>query len=253
MNLVSSTPFPKVCVYVITTKLNHDRIESINDQAQKFGFKPRFLLGFDADQLKSEDMAMFGTEFKPATASCVLKHLEAQRCLLASNSSVALVLEDDAILNENFNERLHNILSYARPLQSGWLIFLGGSDDRLNRNHVCLCPDDLIEVPISTAEAYLFDRESATRRIHWLERNRITLPADHFLRFVDNACSNKQFRPVEPLCSQGSITGEFVTTIDENRKGHSVRYIAIRYRWRVLYKRWLPKIWAKITKCIAIK
>lgn len=237
-------------VYIITTRGNAQRIKSITEQGRKFGFAPKFLKCFDVDYLEARDMDRFGVDLNPRAASCVLKHIEAQSRLLASDCNVALVLEDDAILEENFNRRFHKIWSSARSLDKGWLISLGGSDDRLDKAHIRLDPNDLVTLPISTAEAYLFDRESAARRIEWLRQNKICLPADHFLKFVDQECGNIQYRPAEPLCAQGSITGLFPTTIDENRERHSMYYLALRYNWRRFYRRWIPKMWAGVASCV---
>lgn len=235
--------FSTIPVYVISVKSFAERQSSIEKQAEAFGFYPEFIFQFDADQLSANDLARTSEQLPLKTASCVLKHFEAQKRLLESSSDFALVIEDDVLFFDSFLERIDGILMRLSALKPGWLVFLGGADDSFPNEALSLSRDDLVEQPISTAEAYFIDREGCKLRLAYLYENQILKPADHQLKMLDQLLGIQQFWLAKPLCTQGSITGQFHSSLDSSRSRHSGLYLKIRFEWRRFVKQTVPRAW----------
>ena len=230
-------------IYVVSVTTFEERHRHMNAQAEKYGLNLEYLWRFDADALTDGDIARVkaGALLRPSI-SAVLKHLEAQVRQVASAQSVCLVLEDDAILFDGFVERLERALHLAKSLDPGWLIFLGGADNRIDARFLESNELRLIENPISTAEAYLLDLAGCRRRLAWLEENLIDRPADHLLEAMDDHLGICHYWVSEPLATQGSITGRFRTALDSSRGKHSRTFLMMRYWFNRLRKQIIPRV-----------
>lgn len=233
-------------IYVVSVTTFAERHRHMNAQAEKYGLKLEYLWRFDADALTDGDMARVKADALPKPSiSAVLKHLEAQVRQVARAQSVCLVLEDDAILFDGFVEKLERVLHLAKALDPGWLIFLGGADNRIDGRFLESNELRLIKNPISTAEAYLLDLAGCRRRPAWLEENLIDLPADHLLKIMDDHLGIRHYWVSEPLATQGSITGRFRTALDSSRGKHSRAYLMMRYWYNRLRKQIVPRIFKR--------
>jgi glycosyl transferase, family 25 len=229
-------------IYVLSVKSFKERQESILRQTKTFKLNVEFVFDFDADDLTAEDLGRFDGGLTITAKSCALKHFEAQRRLVETGHPVALVLEDDALLFENFLIRLERVLKNSQYLQDGWLISLGGADDKVTIEDSGVPTESLIEKQVSTTEAYLIDSVSARLRLDWLKSNQITRAADHQIKSIDEVLGIAQFRVAQPLCTQGSVTGHFESALDRSRQKHSRRYLMIRYKLRRLFNQHVPRL-----------
>lgn len=230
-------------VYVVSVKTFTDRHEHIKKQAKQHGLNLQFIWEHDAIELSPESESKFAKNAMPIKSmSCVMKHLEAQRKLLETNHDIALVLEDDALLFEDFARKLSEILILIEGKNTPWLVFLGGMDNSLDARFFKSERLTLIESPITTAEAYLINRSGCKLRLSWLENHPIAKPADHLLKELDMRLGITQFRVSSPFVTQGSITGRFATALDSSREKKPAWYLNLRYRWNRLRKQYLPRL-----------
>lgn len=224
-----------------------DRHSVIREQARRYGLNVEFIWDYDVESITDQDRARCDQEMLPEKSmSCVLKHIEAQRRLVASGHSIALILEDDAIFSESFDSKLQETLVLAQGLRGAWLIFLGGMDNKLDPRFFQDDRFKLIESPLTTAEAYLVNRKGCIARLDWLSNNLISKPADHFLTYLDGALKIPHYRVSTPFVTQGSITGLFPTSLDASRRGKPSWYLAARYRWNRIRKQKFPLLWSRI-------
>ncbi len=177
--------------------------------------------------------------------STVLKHLEAQRRLIESGDKFALVLEDDAILFAEFSATLNQILTSECLPSEPFLLFAGGADNKVTDAFIEAKPTDLVQHPLSTAEAYFIERSAAERRLEWCSKNRIDKPADHFLTWIDQMLGITQYWTGVPLATQGSITGQFKTSLDASRAKHSPLFLWLKYHYNRLRRQTLPRFIAR--------
>ena len=141
-------------VYVVSVKTFVDRHKHMADLEKRLGIKFEYVWAYDADDLTDEDYARVDDSMSPKSVSNVLKHLDAQRRFLDSNASICMVLEDDVLLFDSFEADLAKVLRLTQELAPGWLVFLGGADNKIDDRFLSQ-GDRLIEQYLSTAEAYL--------------------------------------------------------------------------------------------------
>jgi len=241
-------PVDRLPIYVLSVRSFKERQDSILRQAKTFGLNVEFVFDYDADDLTSEDLGRFGGDLTLNAKSCALKHFEAEHRLVESGHSNALILEDDALLFENFTIRLERVLDNSQRLQDGWLISLGGADDKASIEDSHAPSESLIEKQVSTTEAYLIDSVSARLRLEWLKSNQIVWAADHQIKRIDQEMGIKQFRVATPLCTQGSVTGCFRSALDSSRQKHSGHYLMVRYKLRRLLNQHVPRLFFSLKR-----
>jgi GR25 family glycosyltransferase involved in LPS biosynthesis len=208
---------------------------------ERLGVKFEYILNYEANELTEQDLEKVRTQMPLPNISCLLKHFEAQRRFLETASSMCLILEDDVILFTEFERVIESLLSSASGLNPGWLIFLGGADNKLDKRFFEEDSVTLIERPMSTAECYLVDRNSCERRIRWVSEKGFEKPADHQIVYMDEQLGISHYWSSVCLASQGSITGDFSTTLDGSRKKHSLFFIKTKYSWNRFRRQFIPK------------
>ena len=235
--------------YVVSVRSFTDRHAHLNAQAQHLGLRPEYLWAYDVDTLTAEDRSRANENALPLPSiSAVLKHIEAQVCVCDRNQPYALILEDDVLMFPEFASRLQAVFAMIENLEPGWLIFLGGADNKIDERFTGSSEFRLIEHPLSTAEAYLVDLDGCRRRLDWLSQHVIDRPADHLLTYLDQHLGIRQYWVSEPMATQGSITGLFETALDDNRRKHSRRYLSARYHLNRLRRQLIPRLFAKLLR-----
>lgn len=233
---------------MISVRTFSDRHRHIENLAHSLGFFFEYIFEHDADELDESDWSRVNDSMNPKSVSNTLKHLAAQERLIASGKPLGLVLEDDVILFDRFVECLTKTIELASRLDSGWLIFLGGADNKIDSRFSRSLEFSLIENPISTAEAYLVDLDGCLRRRKWLSVRKIDRQADHQLKLVDQSLGIKHFWTSIPLATQGSITGQFSTALDQSRAKHSPLFLGLKYRWNCWRRQVVPRFIGKFLK-----
>jgi glycosyl transferase family 25 len=236
-------------VYVLTVKSFKDRILHIENEMLKHGIKFEFILDHDIPDLDKEIVNKTfeeETTLSLAQKSLVLKHIAAWKSARKNNIQQILIFEDDVILHRKFNSILNSILKKSKAIESGYLIFLGGADAKVPDSYL-LSKDILVELPIATTEAYITDISAINLRLNWLENNKVSLPADHFICKVDKQLNIKNFWSRTPIVEQGSVTGIFDSKLDKHRQKHSITFNVLRYHWNK-YQRHTLRRFAAIIK-----
>jgi len=235
-------------IYVISVKSFTDRHKHIEKLANSFGFQFTYIFDYDADQLTETDWERVDPDMNPKSVSNTLKHLEAQKLLIASGRKAGLVLEDDVILFDGFMDNLARTIELLGQEEDGWLVFLGGADNKIDSRFTESAELRLIENPISTAEAYLIDVAGCVKRQEWFLSHVIDRQADHQLKLIDQSLGIPHFWTSIPLATQGSITGQFVTALDQSRAKHGPLFLGLKYRWNCWRRQAVPRFFGKFLK-----
>lgn len=237
-------------IYVISVKTFTDRHQHIEEMANRFGFRFEYIFDFDADDLGSFGGRHICPSLRPASISNVLKHLEAVRRTAFGDSEFALILEDDVVLFDDFFRRLDDVRAMLPTLKPGWLIFVGGADNKIDQAIAQSMDFELVKHPITTAEAYLIDRAGCQLREQWLLGNTIDCQADHQLKKMDQALGIQHYWVTRPMATQGSITGKFKTALDHSRSKRSAAFLQIKYQWNCFRRQALPRWVAKLMRVV---
>ncbi|EGG94327.1 3-deoxy-D-manno-octulosonic-acid transferase [gamma proteobacterium IMCC1989] len=233
-------------VYVLTVKAFDERIKHITTELGKYNIDFEFIFDFDIPEITEKDLSIFSpSNMEMAHKSLVLKNIAVWKKMAAESIQRALILEDDAILDESFRTDLEDIIKSADTLPPGHLIFLGGSDTKLPKgflNH----PFPLVPRRMTTADGFVIDSTLIFKRLEWLKHNKINLPADGLMCKIDADINAPHFWPKKSIVRQASCTGKFQTTLDGSRSKHSLLYIKLRFHWHKFknqsVKRWLQKL-----------
>jgi len=240
MNQAGTKPVNKLvdAVYVLSVRTFAQRIAHIEAEMKKHGIAFSFMFEHDAAELDDAIIAAtFGpSDMRKAHQSLVLKNIQVWRDAVAHGYRRILVFEDDAVLVPDFVARFEQALGANDLLSKSWLIFLGGMDTKVPDTYF-LSQGPLVELPIATAEGYVSDICAIRRRLEWLEHNKVTLPADHLIRRIDNDQGIRQFWLRHPIVEQGSVLGIFDSALDGSRQKHSRYYNILRNRWNKFQRR----------------
>jgi glycosyl transferase family 25 len=220
-------------VFVVSVRAFTDRIEHMRAEMARFGIQFEWVFDFDPDSI---DATLLESTFAPSDLkithqSLVLKHAATWRACVESNLRRVLVLEDDVVLARNFSQVFERALQEADRLAPGYLIYLGCGDNRYVDEAASAATALVPGGPLSAADAIVFDREAARRRLDWMSRHRVTRPADWLMREVDRECGTPHFWLNEPVVEQGSMNGRFASSLDEKRRRRGRVYAWLRYRW----------------------
>ncbi len=235
-------------IYVLSVKTFTDRINHIRKELAKHQLKFEFIFDYDIYAIdETIDVQYFAqpSTLSPAAKSITLKHICAWKKALHFKHQQILVFEDDIVLDDNFSTKLQEVLQAANNISSGYLIFLGGADTKVLKEFF-KNKADLYELSMPTAEAYITDLTAIKLRMEWLEKHRISLPADHATVKIDQDCSIKQYWPKKSLVTQGSVFGLFPTTLDKNRSRKSPAVNRLLFEWKKFKRRTCPQTYYDI-------
>jgi glycosyl transferase family 25 len=220
-------------VFVISVRTFTDRIEHMRAEMARFGIAFEWVFDFDPDSIDPEliERTFAPSDLNLGHQSLVLKHAATWRACVQRNLKRVLVFEDDVVLAPHFPEALERAMREADALEPGWLVYLGCGDNRYvegaQRSPTMLVPGG----PLSAADAIVFDRLAAQRRLQWMAGHRVTRPADWLMREVDGECGTPHFWLNDPVVEQGSMNGRFASSLDDKRRRRGRLYAWLRYRW----------------------
>jgi glycosyl transferase family 25 len=233
-------------VYVLSVKSFAERIKHITAELEKHQIPFEFIFEYDSIDITTDDLQNFSpSNMQISHKSLVLKNIAVWKKMVNENLSRVLMLEDDAILSENFREDMNNIVRHSEKKQEAHLVFLGGSDTKLPENFLNY-PEPLVPRRITTADGIIINNSLAKKRLEWLEKNTISLPADGLMCKIDSDIDAPHFWPKKAIVEQASCTGKFQTTLDGSRSKHSLLYIKLRFHWHKFknqsLKRWFNNL-----------
>lgn len=154
---------------------------------------------------------------KPAEISLCLKHKESMRHFInESNKHYMFMMEDDAMLQENFKE---NFNYYMKSLPDDWdVCFIGsGGGKRIPTQNII--PNVNWYRKSYPAErctdSILFKKEAVTKLYDLMNKYKISYPIDHELDFWMKITNLNVYWLEPPMVTQGSQCGIFDTFQDE--------------------------------------
>ncbi|MDP2881818.1 MAG: glycosyltransferase family 25 protein [Azonexus sp.] len=234
-------------VFVLSVKTLSARIQHIESELARKGIVFSFMFEHDAAELSEDRLTeIFGpSEMKLTHKSLVMKNIQVWKNSVAQGYERVLVFEDDAVLGDNFMAGFTEAMVAVEKLPPGWLVFLGGLDTKVPDSYF-LAPGPLVELPIATTEACVYDKQAMLRRLNWLESNKVTLSVDHLMRHIDAVMRSPQYWLRQPIVEQGSVIGVFDSLLDGGRQKHGRTFNVLRNRWNKFRRRrlreWLVKL-----------
>ena len=247
----SANPFKNgqiAAVFVIHARKYADRAAHMKKELARFDIPFEFIEPFDADMLDAAAQSRYlapVTNLSLAQHSCTLKHFEAMRRIADRNCPLALVLEDDVLLADNFIEELGRIVTEAGRLAPPFTIQIGCANNMYVPKNKLVPGRRLYEArEVRAADAYLINAEAARKRVSWLDQNKIHLPPDHLHTFIDRAYDIKVYWSDPTLVEQGSMNGLFNSVLEDGRKSKPLWLMKLTFGWQRLRKKYIYR-WFK--------
>ena len=218
-------------VFVIHYTKLKERKQHIQEQLANYGFDVEFVTDHDRENLTDHDMALFDTDILTLSEmSLIRKHIACYERICKDNIDSALILEDDATLEPNFETTLEN---YMKQLPRVWDLFYIGEGGSF-KFHI---PDSIIKKqPAGTnvfyksnystpwggsgssrcADSYVVSNRAAYRILEYMDRDeyKITKEHDHLLNEIALFKLLKVYWAEPTIVSQESSDGKFTSSLD---------------------------------------
>ena len=145
--------------FVVNLDKNHDRMEFMKDQLARLGIvydrvpavygKMMSPEELECDFARTRSLWAQRRRLSLSEIGCSLSHIKIYRAMIEGNIPVALVLEDDVVLDSRLQEVVSKIESFISPSQPQivMLSHLGGHDENkvgVERVHSCTCTDGYV-------------------------------------------------------------------------------------------------------------
>ena len=173
----------------------------MQEQCARHNVEPVYIENFDREVL-GDELNNF-TKIKPSEISLFLKHFEAYKRILDSGKHYGIVMEDDCIFNDSFNDELSSITSHLPNdfdiVYCGVFQFLNYFQQTHNRHHPV--PDTVGEtcglynmkgVEVfpwignnKGTDFYIISKTGCEKLLQYKARNiKINEPIDHYLKVM---------------------------------------------------------------------
>ncbi|HXH85956.1 MAG TPA: glycosyltransferase family 25 protein [Nitrospira sp.] len=219
------------------------RRENIERQLQARGLTYEFIHEHDADDLsESVRLKYFPDSVLSANAqSCAMKHFQALRTIAACGWKRALVLEDDAILSNDFAQGVQAAIAESAGFTHPHVLFIGSGGNLYTPRSLRVPGQRLYRASKGRlTEAYILGSDAARLRVEWMERHGIALPIDNLFERIDHELHIELYWLEEPVVEQGSKNGRFLSTIESAppRFMQQLKFAFQKLRRKYLYQIW---------------
>ena len=209
-------------VFVIHYKLLVNRKTHILEQFQKYNITDYEFIEIDRDELDGHNIDMFEKNYSKSQIAISLSHFHAYKQIIEKYEN-ALILEDDAILSENFTDILSN---YINQLPENYdMLFIGNGCGLHIQNHVlipnknvyakCLFPTNWGGNGITRCtDSYIVSKKCAITLCNYINQlsYKINLPIDWFLNVVGRDNKLQVYWAEPTIVTQGTQNGLYKTS-----------------------------------------
>jgi len=211
-----------------------NREKSIIEQFARLELPFEWVLDYDKDELSDDVLERYGYSgsLRKEEISCCLKHITAWERIARGPWAGGFVFEDDILIDvQNFKAGIQKaILELNTHWQGHGCISLGNAmafyvpwtkrkKDRL------LYQADFIRA----TDSYWLTKALARKMVEWIMANGFSLPADHLVDRINMELEVPMLWLAPTLISQGSHTGLFASSIQNQERGKWFD----RIEWRI--------------------
>jgi glycosyl transferase family 25 len=230
-------------IMVINVKRFVERRRHIEAELARFGLRGEMIHDFDADEIPPEvDQRWFaGDALSAGQKSCALKHVVVLQQVVEQGWQRCLVLEDDAVLADDFAEGVRAALVETAAEPHPYVIYLGAGGNFYTPASARQ-PGRRI-YPASKGrftDSYIIGAQEAALRLRHIEAQPMSKPIDVVFDAVDRQAGIRFLWLEDPVVEQGSKLGVFHTTLERAPPNwlQAVRYRLERLRRKYIYQLW---------------
>ncbi|MCK9230064.1 MAG: glycosyltransferase family 25 protein [Syntrophales bacterium] len=230
-------------IYVLHVKKGYeDREKSIIRQFSALKLPFEWILDHDRDELTPEIIERFKCHslLSGAEISCALKHIVAWNRIADGTGRGAFIFEDDVLLDiKNFKIRAEEALAefYERWGECGYISLGNGCAlyvpwTKLEKKTRLYRADY-----VRAADSYWITRETARKKLEWVLKHGIPLPADHLIDRIATELDIPILWLEPTIANQGSHTGLFPSSIQNLERGRLLD--AIGWKVKIIRRKYL--------------
>jgi len=232
-----------VAIYVINVKQFTERRQLIESQLLKHKLNAEFILDWDKDELTTEIIDQFFTEneLTRGQMSCAIKHIIALQHIAKQTQGYSLVLEDDALFSDDFDQGLSNALKESENFPEAKVIFIGSGGNfytpkskRVKGQHLYIGNRGRF------ADSYIIDASTAQLRLDWIETHKVSQPIDNQFESIDRELGIQMLWLEDPVVEQGSKAGMFDSSLEPAPPPWLQR---IFFAWEKLKRKYIYQLW----------
>jgi GR25 family glycosyltransferase involved in LPS biosynthesis len=206
-------------IYVLHYTKLVERKQNILKQFEKHGITDyEFITLYDKDELTEIDRSLFVNNLSPRKISLLLKHIYTYK-QIANFYEHALILEDDAILSDDFSSRLK---MYVEQIPIDYdMVFLGDGckfhiqSDLLNPEKFIYKKEAVKECATRCTDSYIISNKCAKTLIGYFSNHvsKIIWPIDFWLNDAARDNNLNVYWAEPTIVTQGSENGTYVSSL----------------------------------------
>lgn len=211
--------------FIIHVKSAYKRKEHTEKQLKGKKLSAEYILDGDIPDLTP---ALVGTFLKgdikeniSGSTSCAFKHFRAYEKIIEQNIPIALILEDDIILEKNFNQVIkgiqkeileRNLCNFLISIEDSYIRYVKASE---RKKETYLYPKEKSRL----AGAYIVDLGFAKSVMSYTSKNKCDMPIDWYHNFCVKEGLTQIYWSQPTVAYQASLSGEIGSLIDNKASG----------------------------------
>lgn len=209
-------------IFVIHYKKLINRKQFIISQFEKYNISDYEFIDIDRDELYKYNISMFQQNYDNSQIAILLSHFYAYK-QINDKYDYGLILEDDAILSDNFTDILNK---YITQLPKDYdMLFIGDGCNLHIEKHKLISNKNIYEkclYPTSwggdgasrCSDSYIISKKCANKLCEYINNlnYKINLPSDWWLNVAIRDNNFKVYWAEPTIVTQGTQTGLFTTS-----------------------------------------
>ncbi|KGA60058.1 glycosyltransferase 25 family protein [Proteus vulgaris] len=247
-------------IFVINLPKDKERKESIQHQADKLGLNVEFIEAVNGKDLSEDEINILSKDFHQhgmthGVLGCSLSHIKIYEKMIKDNIDIALILEDDALLNENIIESYNLIENYNYKNKHKPNVYLLSVVNEYIDTFKTKLSTKYNLVNVIDADytyGYMLNIKAANNLLNfltpvWIEADKWRFMREHgaikLKAIIPHVIDVTPLSAVSTLESDRSITLEKrIAFFNEQYKNRSL-YVKLRaFLWRIFVRSWVKRI-----------
>ena len=230
-------------IFVLNVRSFSERRLFMQQQLAAVGLQAEFIFDWDIDDLNEQIVKQYFNDNNNLSAgqkSCALKHITALK-KAAANDGFTLILEDDAVFNNDFILGLQRVFEQSDQFPGEKVIYIGSGGNfftpqsqRKSGQYLYLGRRGRF------TDSYILDNATANKRLDWINTSKISVSIDNQFDLMDRFLGIQILWLEEPVVEQGSKNGLFNSALEA---APPLWLKAITFRWEKLKRKYIYQLW----------
>lgn len=230
-------------IYVINVRAFEDRRRHVVSELARFGLSGEFMHEWDAGDITPEADAQYfdSNTLSRGQKSCALKHIAVLRRIVERDERLALVLEDDVVLDRDFDQGVRDAVAESSTIQAPHVVYIGsGGNFYTPRSRIRpgqrLYPAERGRF----TDSYIIGASTARLRLSCIDSRRMSRPIDNEFDAMDRELGIEMLWLEPTVVEQGSKTGLFQTALEAAPPRPIQR---LKFGWEKFRRKHLYQLW----------